>query len=121
MEQITALFLQHLAAPVLTIVAGVLGVLGVWVLSKLRTILGVRETEELAHAWHRIVSAGVRYAEHRAKQFAKANGEESPSQTKLGWALEWIEGEADEHGLALVARDRLERLIEAKLGGDRYV
>jgi hypothetical protein len=118
-----ALLVEHFARPMLEVLGAIVAVLGSWVLHRLRRVLKMRESEELDRAWERLVELGVAYAEQRAKEYLKGGLDGEPTRmpltgaNKRAWAIDWIEREAHERGLVKLARVRLDRLIEAKLGG----
>lgn len=117
-DAISRTLVEHLAPPVLTILAGVLGVLGTVALRRLQQWLGVQRTESLQRTWDALVDDGIAYARQRAKRYAngRTGGGKAPSSQKLVWALEWVTARAREHELPELARERLEQLIEARLG-----
>ena len=110
---------EHLLPPVLIIVAGVLTMLGrylmKWLAHKLRAEQ-FYEQQAVEAAVDRVVSSAVSYAEQMALSWARDKQELATGPRKLDWALGYIRREMMEQRLPEMARDRMVDLIEARLG-----
>ncbi len=68
-----------------------------------------------------LVLQGINYAEEKANTWAKEDEDDRPdSAHKLDLALEFVNAQARELGLDLMARDRLVELIEAQLPDSKF-
>jgi hypothetical protein len=72
--------------------------------------------EEMIAAW---AGKAVTYGKEKAHQFRKEKGEKMKGPDKLEHALSFGLSLAEEHGLPDLAKDKLTKYIEAKLGEER--
>jgi hypothetical protein len=61
-----------------------------------------------------LIEEGIRYAEEQAKKALK-DGEKLSAESKLGLAIEYVVERCKDLGLPELARDKLVKLIEAKI------
>lgn len=113
----------HLLPIILTILAGVLTLLGTYALRWLRKRLGLERLvadDAITAAVAEIVAGGVAYAEQAERRWRR--GFEPPPadspRAKLDAALEWAAREIRRRELPEQARDRLVDMIEARLGSE---
>lgn len=103
----------------LSIVTGALLILGRYVHRWLAEKLGVEAliAEEKRDALVReVIDGGIAYAEQRALQWARSEKRLPEGAEKLRWALHWISSELQRRGLPAIAKERLEDLVDSRLG-----
>jgi len=103
----------------LTLVSGALVILGRYVHRWLAAKLGVEELiaeEKRDSITREIIDGGIAYAEQRAMQWARTEHNLPDGAAKLRWALNWISSELHRRGLPAIAKERLEDLVDSRLG-----
>jgi hypothetical protein len=107
---------------VLSIVGGLLLVLGRfahrWLARKLQVeeLIAEEKRDQLTKD---VVDGGITFAEQKGMGWARERGELPPSAEKLKWALDWITAEMRRRGLPELAREKLEQLIDSRLGNPK--
>lgn len=115
--------LSQVLTTLIDIIAAALGVLLIWLtkngisfLEKKTKIDIPQQMEETLAEW---AEMGVHYATEKAHQYLKENGEKMKGPDKLDTALSFAMSLAEEHKLSAVAKEKLVKYIEARLGMDR--
>lgn len=113
-----ALILEHL----LSLVGSLVLVAAVPLVHKMAAVFrektGVEISAKTLAAIDQIVASGVGHAEEWAHKKIKSN-EKTTGSEKMGVAISHIESEIKALGLHELGRERLEKLVEAKLGLNR--
>jgi len=109
-------FLVQLSAPIVTMI---LGVLGTWLVRKLTKKWDAEKQEAVVRLTENMITAGVSFAEEQARKALRTGGARTISADKLQDALDFIQDQLDSSGLPGVAKDELEKLIEARLQQER--
>jgi len=113
MNPYLTILLDHLLEIVVTILAPVLVTIVIrFLTNKTQVQLDGAKENKL----HEVLMHAIGYAEEWARKKLVATGEKPPAAMKLEEALKWAEGEAARRGLDVMAREKLEALILAKLG-----
>ena len=113
---------EALLPVVLSIVGGMLLMLGKfahrWLAQKLQVEELIAE-EKRDQLTKEVVDGGITFAEQKGMGWARERGELPPSAAKLKWALDWIIPEMKRRGLPELAREKLEELIDSRLGNPK--
>lgn len=113
------LILEYAAPTVITVLAGVLAVLGKYAIRWIAARLHLDDAllvERMTDAYRDAVRGGVTFAEQQALRWARERNELPPGSRKLQWALEFASREVALRGLPAMASDRLGSWIESMLG-----
>ena len=108
---------------VIEVITAALGLLLIWLtksgisfLEKKTKIDVPQKMEDMMFGW---AEMGVHYATEKAHQYLNEHGEKMKGPEKLDAALKFAMALAEEHKLSTVAREKLTRYIEARLGMNR--
>ena len=114
---------SQILSTIIEIIAAALGLLLIWLtkngisfLEKKTKIDIPHQTEEMIADW---AEKGVYYATEKAHQYLLEHGEKMKGPEKLDAALKFALSLADEHKLSTIAKEKLVKYIEARLGMDR--
>jgi hypothetical protein len=113
-------YLQVLLPHLLDIVVTVVGVglipLAHFAYKRFSAWLGIKITAEQEAMLDQVLLRGVGHAEQWAKVKLKSEGAKPPSAEKLDAALKFVEEELKRLGYEDLAKEKLQKLLEAKLG-----
>lgn len=114
---------SQILSTIIEIIAAALGVLLIWLtkngisfLEKKTKIDIPQKTEEMIAEW---AEMGIHYAVEKAHQYLKENGEKMKGPEKLDAALKFAMSLAEEHKLSAIAKEKLVKHIESRLGMER--
>lgn len=116
MNPILAAILENVLPVLFLIFTPLLGVLGSWLLLKLKQKTGLSISAEQEKMLDGAIEKGVGFAEQWALNKSKVPADAPDGAQKLDKALEFISDFTKKQGLQDKAKDELVKLIEARLG-----